>query len=98
MTINILTEEGKAVVALEGRLDTVTAPELEEKLNEFGDSIIDLVFDFSNLEYISSAGLRVMLLSQKKMNKIGHMKIINACDDIKDIFEMTGFSDIIDIE
>ena len=98
MLINVNTDGTKSTVVLEGRLDTTTAPELETKLEGFIDSTTELVYDFKNLDYISSAGLRVVLLSQKKMNKLGSMKIINTKAEIKEIFDMTGFSDIINIE
>lgn len=87
-----------AVVALEGRLDTTTAPQLENELKSFIDSITSLVFDFEKLEYISSAGLRVLLTAQKLMSKQGSMKLINVKDDVNEIFEVTGFSDILTIE
>ena len=98
--LNINTQKaGDALnVVLEGRLDTTTAPELEAKLKEvLGDSK-ELNFDFTGLEYISSAGLRVLLASQKVMNKQGTMKIKNVNETVKEIFEVTGFSDILTIE
>ena len=85
-------------IALEGRLDTTTAPQLEKELKDDIDGVSELSFDFSKLEYISSAGLRVILSAQKIMNKQGHMVIRNVNDDIMEIFEVTGFSDILDIE
>ncbi len=85
-------------IALEGRLDTTTAPQLEKELKDDIDGVSELSFDFSKLEYISSAGLRVLLSAQKIMNKQGHMVICNVNDDIMEIFEVTGFSDILDIE
>lgn len=87
-----------ATVSLEGRLDTTTAPELESDLKSFIDSITNLVFDFEKLEYISSAGLRVLLTAQKIMSKQGSMKLIHVRDDVNEIFEVTGFSDILTIE
>ena len=98
MTINLKFEDKKLLVAIEGRLDTTTAPMLEAKLIESLDGINNLVFDFKGLEYVSSAGLRVILSTQKKMNKQGEMKLINVCKDIQDVFDMTGFSDILTIE
>ncbi len=93
------TQDGsKLNVALVGRLDTTTAPELESSLKDDIGSLTELVFDFSALEYISSAGLRVLLSSQKTMNKQGSMKITNANETIRDIFDVTGFSDILTIE
>ena len=85
-------------IALEGRLDTTTAPQLEKELKEDVNGVSELTFDFAKLEYIASAGLRVLLSAQKIMNKQGHMVIRNVNDDIMEIFEVTGFSDILDIE
>ena len=81
-----------------GRLDTTTAPALEKTINENLDGIKNLVLDLKNLEYLSSAGLRVLLSAQKKMQKIGAMKIINVCELVMEVFEMTGFADILTIE
>ena len=88
----------KLTVELEGRLDTVTSPQLEAELRSSVNGITELVFDFSNLDYISSAGLRVLLTAQKVMNKQGEMKIKNVKPEIMDIFEVTGFIDILNIE
>ena len=98
--LNIIktVEDGKADVTLEGRLDTVTAPELEQALSEFLPSLSELDLDFEKLEYISSAGLRVLLAAQKAMNKQGEMKLRNVGETIMEIFEVTGFSDILTIE
>ena len=87
-----------AVVKLEGRLDTTTAPQLENDLKSFMESVTSLVFDFENLEYISSAGLRVLLTAQKFMSKQGSMKLIHVKEDVNEIFDVTGFSDILTIE
>ena len=86
------------VIGLEGRLDTSTAPQLETAVNDAIAGVTDLKFDFTKLEYISSAGLRVLLSTQKIMNKQGDMVVKNCSDEIKDIFEVTGFSDILTIE
>ena len=83
--------------ALEGRLDTMTAPLLESEIQGKLDGVTDLQFDFAKLMYISSAGLRVLLAAQKIMNKQGKMIIKNVCDEIKEIFEVTGFSDILTV-
>ena len=83
--------------ALEGRLDTMTAPLLESEIQGKLDGVTDLQFDFAKLTYISSAGLRVLLAAQKIMNKQGKMIIKNVCDEIKEIFEVTGFSDILTV-
>lgn len=98
MTINQTRNDGKLTVALEGRLDTTTAPQLEEVVRTALEGVTDLQFDFAKLEYVSSAGLRVLLAAQKVMNKQGNMVIHNANSDLMDIFEVTGFSDILTIE
>ena len=91
--------EGSALtVTLEGRLDTSTAPELEETLKDGLNDVTDLVFDLKDMQYISSAGLRVLLSAQKVMNKKGTMVIRNASEQIREIFDVTGFSDILTIE
>ena len=98
MKIEKILNDKALTVKLEGRLDTTTSPELESDLKKSLDGITDLVFDFENLEYISSAGLRVLLATQKIMNKQGTMKVTNVCETIMEIFEVTGFSDILTIE
>ena len=85
-------------VAVEGRLNTTTAPELEAELKASLDGASKLVLDFEKLEYISSAGLRVVLSAQKVMAKKGGMKVIHVNESVMEIFEITGFSDILDIE
>ena len=85
-------------VALEGRLDTTTAPKLEEELRSSVDGITRLVFDLAKLEYISSAGLRVLLAMQKLMNRQGAMLLQNVNEAVMEVFEVTGFSDILRIE
>ena len=85
-------------VALEGRLDTTTAPRLEEVLRGSVDGVSRLVFDLENLEYISSAGLRVLLAMQKLMNRQGEMVLQNVNEAVMEVFEVTGFSDILRIE
>ncbi len=98
MTINKTQDGSKLAIALEGRLDTTTAPQLETEVRGSLDGITDLVFEFSKLDYISSAGLRVLLAAQKIMNKQGSMVIHNANEALMEIFEVTGFSDILTIE
>ena len=98
MTITKHAEGKKLTVALEGRLDTTTAPELEAELNASLGGIADLVLDMKDLVYLSSAGLRVVLAAHKKMNKQGHMTVKNVCADIMEVFEITGFVDILDIQ
>lgn len=85
-------------LALIGRLDTTTAPQLEAELKESLSDVTELVFDFEKLEYISSAGLRVLLSAQKAMNKQGTMVVKNVCEDIREVFDITGFCDILTIE
>lgn len=85
-------------IALEGRLDTITAPQLEEEVKASIDDVTELVFDFSKLSYISSAGLRVLLSAQKTMNGKGTMVVCNVSDDIREIFDVTGFTDILTIK
>lgn len=98
MTINKTLNGTELTVALEGRLDTTTAPLLEGELKASMDGISALVLDFTALEYISSAGLRVLLSAQKVMNKQGRMVIRGANETILEVFEVTGFSDILTIE
>ncbi len=97
MTIDQKKTEGKLCVALEGRLDTTTAPQLEEALKSALDGVTELELDLKELVYISSAGLRVLLAAQKVMNKQGSMVILNANEDLMEIFEVTGFTDILTI-
>ena len=97
LTINKSIEGSKALFALEGRLDTVTAPDLEKELKDNLDGITELKLDFEKLEYISSAGLRVLLAAQKTMTKQGEMTLTNVNETIMEIFEVTGFSDILTI-
>ena len=98
LNINNNTDGAKGVIELEGRLDSVTAPELEDKLIEVMEGAEELEFDFGKLEYISSAGLRVLLKAQKEMSKKGGMKVKNVNEMIMEIFEITGFADILTIE
>ena len=98
MTITKTENENALTLTLEGRLDTTTAPQLEAEVNGSIAGVTDLVMDFEKLEYISSAGLRVLLAAQKIMNKQGEMKIIHVCDDIKEVFDITGFADILTVE
>lgn len=98
MKINTQKEGTQLVVAIEGRLDTTSAPQLEDALKDTLAGIEKLVMDFTSLEYISSAGLRILLSTQKVMNKQGKMVIRNANDVVKEVFDMTGFSDILTLE
>ena len=98
MKIEKNQNEKNLVVALEGRLDTTTAPQLEEELKTALNDVTELVFDFSKLEYISSAGLRVLLSAYRAIRGKGKMKITNANELVKEVFEVTGFSDFLPIE
>lgn len=98
MLISKQTNGTELTIALDGRLDTTTAPELEAELKGSIKDIKELVFDMTKLAYISSAGLRVLLKAQKVMNKQGKMAVKNANSDIVEIFEVTGFDEILNIE
>lgn len=97
MTINKNLEGTNLVISLEGRLDTTTSPLLEAELKQSINGITELVFDFEQLAYISSAGLRVLLAAQKVMNKQGKMTVKNVNEMVAEVFEVTGFSDILTI-
>lgn len=98
MTITKTQNGNSLTLALDGRLDTTTAPQLEAELKNSIDGIDTLLFDFEKLEYISSAGLRVLLSAQKVMNKQGKMVVRHVNETIAEVFEVTGFSDILTIE
>ena len=98
MTIEIKRNAEETIIELVGRLDTTTAPALDKAISGDIEGTKKLVIDFKSLEYISSAGLRVLLGAQKKMQKIGSMKVINVCEEVMEVFEMTGFADILVIE
>ena len=98
LSIEKKPDGSELTVALSGRLDTTTAPELEKELKASLDSVTVLTIDMEELEYISSAGLRVLLSAQKTMNKQGEMKLVHVNETIMEIFEVTGFSDILTIE
>ena len=95
MTLNINRNENTAVIEIIGRLDTVTAPALDKMISDELDGVTVLTLDMNALEYISSAGLRVLLTAQKKMNAQGHMELAGVSEAVMDIFEMTGFADIL---
>lgn len=97
MTITKNVDHSTLRITLEGRLDTNTAPQLEAELKSSTDGISELIFDFSGLDYISSAGLRVLLAAQKTMNKQGKMTILHVNETIMEVFEITGFVDILTI-
>ncbi|MDO4989838.1 MAG: STAS domain-containing protein [Eubacteriales bacterium] len=98
LNIKTTQDAGKLTVALEGRLDTVTSPDLEKCLKEKLGGVTELVMDFEELDYVSSAGLRVLLSAQKTMNRQGSMKLCHVSESIMEILEVTGFSDILTIE
>ena len=98
MTIEIKKNASETMIQIAGRLDTITAPALDKTINEEIGDTKNLILDMKSLEYISSAGLRVLLGAQKKMQKIGSMKVVNVCESVMEVFEMTGFADILTIE
>ena len=98
MTIQKTENNKKITLAVSGRLDTVTAPELEAEIESVIEKADELIFDLKDLEYTSSAGLRVILKAQKEMNNRGTMKLIHVNDDIMEVFDITGFLDILTIE
>ncbi len=98
MDINMNKDGGTLTIELVGRLDTTTAPQLEGSLKQNVGDATELIMDFANLEYISSAGLRVVLAAQKVMNKQGSMVIKNVNETVMEVFEITGFVDILTIE
>ena len=98
MTIEIKKNATATTIELAGRLDTTTAPALDKAINRDIEGTKDLILNLKALDYISSAGLRVLLSAQKKMQKIGSMKLTNVCEDVMEVFEMTGFADILTIE
>ena len=98
MTINLRQEGANPVIELEGRLDTTTSPELEVQLKTTLEGAETLTMDFAKLDYISSAGLRVLLSAHKTMSSRGGMKITHVNEIVKEVFDVTGFSDILTIE
>lgn len=98
MNIAIKKTAEETIIELAGRLDTTSAPDLDKIINEDIEGTKNLVFNVKALEYISSAGLRVFLSAQKKMQKVGTMKLLNVCEGVMEVFEMTGFADILTFE
>ena len=98
MTIEIKKNVDELVLEITGRLDTITAPALDKTINENLGEIKNLILDFKQLEYISSAGLRVLLSAQKKLQQNGTMKLKNVREEVMEVFEITGFVDILTIE
>ena len=97
MTIEMKKTAEEVVLEIAGRLDATTAPALDKTINEDMGDVKNLVLDLKGLEYISSAGLRVLLNAQKKMQKVGAMKVMNVCEEVMEVFEITGFADILTI-
>ena len=98
MQLTQVKDNGKLIIAISGRVDTTTAPELEKNITENAEGVTELILDLKDLTYTSSAGLRTILKAQKLMNKQGSMKVINVQSDVMEIFDMTGFSEILTIE
>ena len=98
MKLEIKNNAAETTIQIFGRLDTITAPTLDKTIQEEIGNTKNLILDLKSLEYISSAGLRVLLGAQKKMQKIGSMKVVNVCEEVMEVFEMTGFADILVIE
>ena len=98
MNIEVKRNLDEVIIEVAGRLDTTTAPTLDKTINDNTNDTKTLVLDLKELKYISSAGLRVLLSAQKKMQKIGSMTVKNVCEEIMEVFEMTGFADILSIE
>ena len=98
MTIEIKKSVDELVLEITGRLDTITAPALDKTINENLGEMKNLILDFKNLEYISSAGLRVLLSTQKKLQQEGTMKLKNVREEVMEVFEITGFVDILTVE
>ena len=98
MTIEIKKNAAETIIEIVGRLDTITAPALEKTISEDIDPTTNLVLNVKGMEYISSAGLRVLLSAQKKMQVNGSMKLVGVCEAVMEVFEITGFADILVIE
>ena len=98
MTIEKYAENEKLTLKISGRLDTTTAPDLEKEIGDSLEGVEELIMDMEGLEYISSAGLRVILKAQKQMNTQGSMKLVNVNDSVLEVFDITGFIDILTIE
>lgn len=98
MDISTKKDGNSLVISVSGRVDTVTAPEFEKRITDNIDGVSELVLDLKDMTYTSSAGLRVILRAQKLMNKQGSMKVTNVRDEVMEIFDVTGFSDILNIE
>lgn len=100
MTLNIATNADGTIltVAVEGSIDTVTAPKLEEALDSRYDGVAELILDFASVDYVSSAGLRVLMGADQKMSESGKLILKNVNEDVREVFEMTGFDELLNIE
>ena len=98
MTITKNLNGDQLEIVLDGRLDTMTAPDLEQVIRESLDNVKNLTVDMKNLEYVSSAGLRTLLIAKKQLHNKGNVKIVNANDIVKEVFEVTGFDELLDVE
>ncbi len=98
MTVTKKNDAEKLILAIEGKIDTASAPALEKEVMAATDETADLVLDFADVTYISSSGLRVLLKAQKKMNAKGKLVLVNVSDAVKDVLDLTGFIDILTIE
>lgn len=97
MVLNTVVDENNVTFQIKGCLDTMTSPDLQSAIDALSPSVKKLIFDFSELDYISSAGLRVLLIAHKRMKVNGSMQISGLNESVREVFEMTGFSDIFDI-
>lgn len=98
LTINKHSENGIAFIGLEGELDTLTSKDLQDELEGFLDGVTDLTVDMEGLVYITSAGLRVLLAIEQTMEDQGEMRVLHVCEDVMDVFEVTGFTEVLNIE
>lgn len=98
MNIEIKKDSQTSIISISGRLDTTTAPLLEKTINEQLNDVNNIILNFEGLAYISSAGLRVLLTAQKKIQGTGSMILKNVCEEVMEVFEITGFADILVIE
>lgn len=98
LEVNKHSENGKGTIELIGELDTTSSVEFEKSLDGFLDDLTDLTIDMKKLDYITSAGLRVLLYIEQTMEDQGEMRVINVCEDVMDVFEVSGFSEVLNIQ
>ena len=98
LKINTQLEDGKAYVSLEGELNTVTAKDFRSEVEGFIDEVTDFTIDMKDLVYITSAGLRVLLYIEQTMEEQGELRVLNVCEDVMDVFEVSGFTEVLNIE